>query len=214
MAEELPHAELPENVIRFSMRTLLIAMTVLAVWLAIASPFLRELPAPTWEGLAILSVSTVFFTALHYLVTRYRENRFRDKHSNDYLLQATNQQSVWQWTVYLVFMPLLSIFVLKAAAGHPAHGPSAYVGMIVGTIGGAWLAERLKHYAMNDEGIHYVWGMRSWGDIRGLYQAKQRNVICLKTRFSEFYFQLPEEQREEVLAFIKEKTGHELQPSP
>ncbi|QDS97247.1 pilus assembly FimT family protein [Adhaeretor mobilis] len=224
MDEESPHAELPENVIRFSMRTLLIALTVLAIGMAIATPLFRFLTPGQQLSTAILIGFTTLSTIANLFVRSMTYKNARKKYPNAIFLlkQSFGIQHILFHIFFLFFLSGYWQIFLSNKPPEDHYLRMAFWGTFIGYSLSSYLTGSTHLVSLQEDGVRFYKQTFTqipkqtvpWAYIRDVEREPYRHGFRLKRLDGDIRVKIPEYQREKVLAFIKEKTGHELQPSP
>jgi hypothetical protein len=212
---ETPQAD---PVVRFRLRTMLQATTVIAVLAAIAGPYYRSVDADAQRRLLIFWSMLMLCTGVTFL-WRLREGWTRRLRTEArYVVYSTNGKSRRRRSVTRVFM-VVALLGCYASASHNVAtepkrstigevGESIYGGLFVGLISSAMLISFVRRpLFLTERGIplatrHFV----PWHWIHSAqWLPNQPNVMKLRRLAGDVLIEVSAENREQVEAFIREK---------
>lgn len=207
--------------VRYSTRTMLIVMAVVAVLCAIFAPRVRDLNINAQISLAVLWGSAFLMSIPHGWRAWSRRCRFLRRHQYAVLIvrsyaAGSKWRAVLKVGCYLFVPILLSIVVIREENPPPGGwGMFAIFNLvIIGYLMGAYLVglvfDWFQPVSLQETSIYGFKKPIPWTCIRGIRETKHPGTFLLRRYDGDLRLTVKPVEREAFLALVKEKTGHQL----
>lgn len=226
---ESPSQQTADYSVRYSVRNLLTAMTVVAVVFAVTSPWLRGLSSAALLNLVALW-GIALLVGIPTGIGQFRAYRkFLADYANALYLVNNAKLGTWKrhlWQVIaLVAVAAFSSFYAVRLASSSSGGSSqsllfgflpvsAGYGFQLGQLGAnsvMTLAGYRLPLALVEKGIVGLSGATiPWAYIRGIRETKRPNTFDLRRYDGDLRLTVQPAERKAFLALVEEKTGHRL----
>jgi hypothetical protein len=224
--EDPPHALEPNPVVRFRMRTLLWATTIIAVLAAIAGPYYRRQSAAAqpqllifWSGLVLASAIWMWFQWRSAAPTARNFGPIRFV-----LRTAWVRQSIWPQSLGLAFALAVWFAMIAGQTERVVRDADRRQTSVVAAIGrfatGGMFTSCLLLWAIprpaliGNDGVSTARGYGPWKFIRHAeWLANRPGVLKFRRLDGDIYVDVPERLRDEVEAFVRAKTTF-VEPAP
>lgn len=211
--------------VRYSLKNLLTAMTLVAVMFAVLSPWLRLLSTAAQLNLAALW-GVALLIGIPTGIGHFRAYRkFLADHADALILVANVKLGSWKRQMLLLALLLFvawgSSFTSINLAGRASQAllfgflpVNAIYGFQLGQFAANTvmkLAGYQQPLALREEGIVGLsLGTIPWAYIRGIRETKHPGIFLLRRYDGDLRLKVPAADVERFLALVGEKTGHTL----
>lgn len=225
-SEKAHHESSDEHVsdysVRYSTRTMLIAMATVAVVCAIAAPFVKQLELRPQATLILFWGSVLAFWGYRWFRTSHLKQSFV-KENGDYNLLATintsrsTDLSAWK-LLGLLLVALYGTFATVVSSNRKPFlfGYEFVTSGIIGGLCYGYLTFRFletwKVPVALGEGEICIFKRKpiSWDHIHGIQPTKHPNTFLLRRYDGDLRLTVKPADREAFLALVEGKTGHQL----